>query len=187
MARSPEGVRVMREYDLAAANQFGWVRGIQWFRIGLGTFAVVLLAIVAWGLYDWAVAGQLNSARVVGGALSFFILGMMFFTAAAMRSPAIRLVLDDEYLRLVYRWGRQYSRKWDDPRIEIRGRWTAGVRDTISGGTPRYSVYGRFQALTESFIPQDAFRELRTQASVRGLRLTERPGNPGWFLYRLNR
>lgn len=184
---SPEGVSMTREYDLVAANQFGWVRGMQWFRIGVGTFAVVLLATVTRWVYVQAVTGQLNNAQLVGGVLIFFILGLMLFIAAAIRSPAVRLVLDDECLRLVYRRGRSYSRRWDDVRMDVRGRWTAGVRDTISGGTPRYSVYGRFQGLTESFIPQDAFRELRTQASARGLRLTERSGNLGWTLYRLNR
>ena len=180
------GVARAREYDLLTANQIGWVRGLQWFRIGFGTFSAGLLALVALGVYDRAAAGQLGLADTVGGILIFFILGVILVIAAVLRSPAIRLVLDDEGLRLVYRRGRPYCPRWNDARIDVRGRWTPGARDSISGGRPRYSVYGRFKGLTESFIPQEAFVELRSQAIAQGLRLTERPGNPGWTLYRLS-
>lgn len=175
------------EYDLVAANHFGWVLGVQWFRVGLGAFAVVLLAIVTRGVYEQAVAGQLDSTRLVGAILIFFIIGLMLFIVAALRSPAVRMVVDVEGLRLVYRSGKPFSQDWNDPGIDLRGRWTLGVRDTISRGKPRYSVYGRLGGLTESFIPEGAFRDLMAWARGRGLHRTDRPGNPGWNLYRLNR
>ena len=184
---SPLGAPKAQEYDLVAANQFGWVRGVKWFRIGLATFAVVLTALVAEGVYKKAVAGQLDSAHLVGAVLSFVILGLFLFVCAALRSPAVRLSLSDEGVRLIYRRGGPYLRRWDDPSIVIRGRWTEGVQDTISRGKPRYSVYGRFQGLTESFVPEEAFRALRAQAKARSLYLTEHSGNPGWTLYQLKR
>jgi len=179
----PEG---RREYDLTESNRFGWVIGLRLTILGLGAFAVLLLGWVGYGTYLRANSTGFDSAELVGLPALYFCIGMMLIIPALYRAPAAQLIVDDSGIRLNYSRGKPYSQVWSDPNIAVRGRWTPGVRDSISRGRPLYPIYGRFGGLTETFIPEAAYRDLKAWSESRGLILAEPPRNRGWTRYSIS-
>ncbi len=175
-----------KEYDLTESNRFGWVTGIRSAMLGLRAFTVVLLGDISYGVYLMARSTGLDSAHLVGVPLLYFCGGMLLLVSVRYRPPAVRLMLDDSGIHLIYHRGKQYFQGWSDPDFVVRGRWTPGVRDAISRGRPLYSIYGRFGGLTETFIPEVAYSDLKTQSESRGFILAEPPGNRGWTLWAIS-
>jgi hypothetical protein len=177
----------MTRFDLRESNDFAWPHAVQWFRIGIGAFAVVFIAVVTYGLYQLITGHALSQLQAIGSGLSFWILGMFLLIAVLMRAPAAALVVDELGVRLEFKRGAPYVRLWSDPQLRLKGRRTDGVADSISRGRPRWSLCGRFGGLTESFVPEAAFNELVTAAATHGLHETETLGHPGWLLYTISR
>jgi hypothetical protein len=177
----------MGSHDLRESNDFAWPRVIFWFRIGMATFAIVLLASVLYGLYQVITGPGLSQAQIVGAGLIVVILGLFLLVGLAGRSAAQELIIDQTGVRLSYRRGRPDFRPWDAPRVTVRGRRTDGASDSVSRGRALWSIYGRFGALSETFIPAAAFSELVDTARNHGLRETEQRGRPGWYFYVITR
>jgi hypothetical protein len=177
----------MTRFDLSESNDFTWPHAVQWFRLGLGSASVVVLAWVAYGAYKQVAGPGPNSLQIVGAGLIFWILGSILLVALLLRAPAAALVVDESGVRLEFRRGAPYVRLWNDPHVRFKGRRTVGVGDSISRGRPRWSVYGRFAGLTETFVPEAAFTELVNAAATHGFHETETQGNPGWLLYTISR
>jgi hypothetical protein len=176
----------MVEFDLAESNRTRWARGMQWFRVGLAGFALVLGGLFGWGAYEEFRSKELDVAHIVGVVLISFILGMFLYMAAIWRAPATRLTIDQGSIRMDYRRGPPYVLRWDDPDLIIQGRWSQGVHDAISRGRPTFSVYGKNGGFTETFIPEAAYRELVAQSASRRLILAEVPKGAGWTLWSIS-
>jgi hypothetical protein len=154
--------------------------------LGLELFAIVFLGIFSYGVFLMAASTGLDTAHLVALPGFYFCGGMMVLFSVLYRAPAARLVVDGNGIHLIYRSGQPYSQDWSDPNIIIRGRWTPGVRDIISRGRPLYSIYGRYGGFTETFIPEVAFRDVKTRSESRGLILAERTGHREWKLFTIS-
>lgn len=172
----------MTRYELSEYRKLPWARFMRWFRVGLATFAVILLADSAYGFYHQFTAGT-DLLHNVGAGLIFFILAMFLAVAILMRSGADAMTIDETGVRLEYQRGAPVVRSWGSSRPKLRGRRTDGAKDSISRGKPLWSVYGPQGGLSETFIPESAYRELVQTAQRHGLQFTERAGRPDWFLY----
>ncbi len=177
----------MSRYDLRSYKAMTWARFQKWFRLAFSVFLILVTAWVAYGAYIQAAKGMLSPLTLVGIVLILLVLALFTFVVAAMRPPAVDLTLDEDGFRLDFERGSPDVRSWQDWQTRLRGRYTPGARDSISAGQPLWSVYGRFGALTESFIPGPAFDELVTMAKAHGFALSEQSGRPGWTLYSLER
>jgi hypothetical protein len=173
----------MTQYDL---TEFRWVGPIQFnltFAVGLGTFAIAAITWLTYGVYVMTTGGALDPLQLVG-TLGLYIIFAMFLSVALMtRTPAVRLEINDFGVRLAYKRGRPYARNWNESRLTLHGRRKSDVAPSGSSVQPLWSIYGRFGGLTESFIPKVAFEDLVRHAQAHNLRLSERPGHPGWVLY----
>ncbi len=177
----------MTRYDLSEYADLGRSlhRGARW---GFGTFALVSLALVSYGVYQSEVGPGLNLIHLVGIVLVYFILGLFLFIALAFRLPARALEIDDTGFRLEFEHGAPYVRKWNDPRLRITGERTRGAGDSLSRGRPRWSVYGPMGGFSESFIPEAAFDQILRESQRRNFLFAERAQTrPGWYLYTLTR
>ena len=177
----------MSRYDLRTCRALPWVSYLRWFRVCFSVFIAAVSTWVAYGLYVEASDGMLSTLRFFGVALIFLILGLFTFVVAAMRAPAIDLTIDALGFRLEFERGSPDIRLWNESRTRFLGRFTDGASDTISQGRPVWSVYGRFGALSESFIPKSAFDELVSVSKSHGFVLSERRDRPGWTLYTIGR
>lgn len=177
----------MSRYDLRAYKTMTWVRFRKWFRLAFSGFLALVTAWIVYGAYVQSADGALSSFKFVGLALILLILALFIFVVAAMRPPAVELTVDAHGLRLYFEHGSPDVRSWQAEQMRLRGRYTHGVRDSVSAGQPLWSVFGRFGALTESFIPGPAFDELVSTAKAHGFELSEKSERSGWTLYALER
>jgi hypothetical protein len=175
----------MTNYDLREYRGLPWVRFMFWFRVGIAVFLLAALAWIISGVYQEAVGARLGTLQAIEFALIFGVLGTMTFMVTAMRGSAVNLTIDEWGVRLDYARGPVFSRSWTAEGVVFRGRYTRGVRDSISHGRALWSVYGRGGGFAESFIPESAYNELVSVAVAHGLRLTETNGHPGWTLYQI--
>ena len=163
-----------------------WVRRAWWTRTGFAVFSGVVLLWIGAAVVQMDLSHQITTTQVMGAALIFWILGMFAFTAARIRLPASELVIDDTGVHLLRDNGNDDLRRWKDTKLLARGLRTEGVRDSVSHGQPRFSVYGRTGALSATFIPRAAFDELIRVGEAHGFERTDRPGRrPGWALWQL--
>ena len=177
----------MSQYNLRAYRRLPWVRFVFWFRIAFSVFLAIASAWIVYGIYHQTIDATLSFLNLIGFVLILLILGLFVFVMVAMRPPAVELAIGESGVRLEFERGSPDIRPWSEVRTRFRGRYTGGVSDSISHGQPLWSVYGRFGALSEAFIPKPAFDELISVSKAHGLELNEKSGRPGWTLYSLDR
>lgn len=177
----------MSWYDLREYRTLPWVRTLFWFRVGFSVFVAILLGSTVYGVYKQATAAQLSFPGLIGDGLIFLILGLFTCLLILMRAPATTLLIDEAGIRLEFGRGSPDVRTWSQGKTMFRGRYTGGIADSVSRGRSLWSVYGRFGALRETFIPKAAFDDLVSAAKSHGFTLSERMGRPGWTLYTIKR
>jgi len=177
----------MPRYDLREYRGLPRVKYVAWFRLAFTVFLGLLLLWTFYGTYIQSTDGMLDAVRLTGVILVFIILGLFGFVVAAIRPQAVDLTIDASGVRLDYLHGSPYVRSWEEPRTRLQGRYTIGDSARAYGGQPICSVFARFGALTESFVPKAAYDELVSMATSHGFVLTERDERQGWILYSLRR
>jgi hypothetical protein len=179
------GWRRMTQYDLSESLDPRWAGVMLGLRIGMGVFAIVLLATTSYGVFRMAAGPGLDLLHDVGTGLIYFILSLFLLVAIIMRPAATGLLIDETGVRLQFKRGPPDVRLWNDAKLRLVGRRTDGVDDFISRGRPLWSIYGRFGGLTETFIPRAAFDDLVHRSDDLHLVRGEKTGRNGWFLYEI--
>ncbi|MGA9839095.1 MAG: hypothetical protein WBF81_07475 [Thermoplasmata archaeon] len=177
----------MTDYDLREFQKLRWVRFVIWFGIGLRVFVVLFGVWFLYGSYLMFVRGGVSSLALVGIVLISWIWAMFLFLALTWRGQATSITLNQDMISIKFERGGVYARRWESPKLVIRGRKTEGAADFISAGQPLRSVYGRWMGLTESWIPAPAFRDLVEHSRFHGMDYRESRGRAGWVLYVMRR
>ena len=179
----------MTDYDIRAFQRILWVRITFCARVAFVVFGVTALAWTSLNVYSQLRGGGFGALQLFVTVFLFLIPAIFLYIGIRTRTGATDLVIDATGVSLRYAHGRPESRTWSDPKIRIRGRWTAGAQDIVSRGKPMWSVFGLRNSMAEAFLDRTTFARLVAAAKEHGLTLMEEPNakQADWTIYWLAR